>query len=295
MDAKVFSHEVCELGEAPLWSPERNSLFWVDINRHLVFEKGVASHSSCYDSCWEFRSTPTALARAHQGPEHLWVITDSGLIELNLTTGKQKLAVAFCLADNMRTNDAGVGPDGQLWVGTMQREPATPAGKVFSINSDGELTPQAEHITIPNTFCWSPQGDLCYIADSYQRTLYCVPFPEKMSAFQHYAWQHSDCRDVTYDGGAMDRNGALWIARWGGSRVGHIDPTGETLRYYALPAQQPSSCCFGGADQRLLFVTSATERLTDQQKQAAPDSGKVFVVECQAAGQDLPAFCINSR
>jgi sugar lactone lactonase YvrE len=28
----VFDNRVCELGEGPLWRPERGQLFWFDIN-----------------------------------------------------------------------------------------------------------------------------------------------------------------------------------------------------------------------------------------------------------------------
>jgi|TARA_A100001518_G_C1226680_1_gene76923 sugar lactone lactonase YvrE len=293
MEMKVFSHEQCELGEGPLWSPERCSLFWVDISRHLVFEKRLASEATRYDNCWEIKHTPTALALVQHSAKHLWVITASGLIKLELATGKQTIAVEYQLPSGMRTNDANVGPDGKLWISTMERAPSSPAGSIFSINIKGELTPQAKHITIPNTLCWSPDNAYCYLTDSYKRILYRAPFPDQLDSFSQFPWQKSDCSNTTYDGGAVDQQGHLWIARWGGSRIDEIDSAGNTRNQYLVPALQPSSCCFGGKDYRLLFVTTALEGLSNQEKQAAPDAGKVFVMTGKAKGEEIPSFNLD--
>jgi len=293
LETIVFSHEKCDLGEGPLWSPERQSLFWLDINRKLVFEKSPRSQSTHYDNCWSFIATPTALARVAQNPDQLWVICDVGLIKLDLTKGTQTTAVEFQLDKGHRTNDAGVGPDGKLWVGTMQRQPLSPVGKIFSINSAGQLTTQAHGISIPNTFCWSPDGKQLYLTDSFARTLYQVPFPEAVTDFKAHPWLISQQENITYDGGAIDDRGYLWIACWGGARVDQLNLSGETLATYSIPAHQPTSCCFGGEQGKQLFVTSATEGLNDLQKKQLPDAGKVFLINTHQTGIDIPAFAIE--
>ncbi len=293
MEATVFSHENCELGESPLWSPERHSLFWVDINRKLVFEKALESSATHYDACWQFTATPTALAR-HPSDGYLWVITDGGLMTLDLTTGAKAVAVPYSLPDGIRTNDAGVGPDRKLWIGTMQRTPTSPTGNVFSIDADGDVTQEAESITIPNTFCWSPDGSHCYLTDSFERTVYRPTFPGEIAAFKQHPWQQGESEAITFDGGAVDQQGRLWIARWGGGRIDQFESTGHLREQVTLPALLPSSCCFGGHDNRSLYITTAMEGLSVTQRQASPDAGKVFVVECSEPGEDIPRFHIHS-
>ena len=42
MTVKVFDERRCDLGEGPLWHPERNQLFWFDISgkKLLTVEDG---------------------------------------------------------------------------------------------------------------------------------------------------------------------------------------------------------------------------------------------------------------
>ena len=60
------------------------------------------------------------------------------------------------------------------------------------------------------------------------------------------------------DGSAMDAEGYLWNAQWGGSRIVRYSPEGEVDRVVELPVTQPTSCCFGGDNLEFLFVTSAS-------------------------------------
>ena len=292
-EISVFSHEICDLGEGPLWSAERASLFWVDINRHLVFEKAFASQERDFDRCWEFDSIPTALATVLNDTNSLWVITDIGLVKLNLVTGEQNVEVPYQLKDGQRTNDAGVGPDKQLWIGTMQCLPALPEGVIFSVSEQGDITHQGDNITIPNTFCWSLNGQYIHVTDSFQGILYKIPFPEAVSSHQEYPWQKSKDTEATYDGGAMDAEDSLWVTRWGLSCVERINKSGETTDRIAVPSQQPSSCCFGGPDGSVLFITSATENLSASEKSEQPDAGKVFMTRTPTTGGGIPAFHLD--
>lgn len=124
----------------------------------------------------------------------------------------------YALQDELKTNDAGVGPDGKLWIGTMQRTPAAPEGSIFSIDNDGEITPQAEHITIPNTFYWNPNGTHCYLTDSYERIIYCPPFSGYIYSLKQHPWQRSGSDAITFDGGVVDQLGSPWVFRWGEGR-----------------------------------------------------------------------------
>lgn len=295
MDIHIFSHEVCELGEGPLWSPERTSLFWVDINRNTVFEKALSSQVSHYDHCWKLDKTPTALARVMGDANHLWVITEQGLLKLNLSNGQQKLAVPLLLPEGLRTNDAGIGPDGQLWTGSMQRKPLAAAGQLYSINDQMQATAHTQAIAIPNTFCWSPDGQFCYLTDSLQQTLYRVPFPAGMTNFNAYPWLRSQEEGVTYDGGAIDQQGNLWVARWGGYCLDQISPQGQLLNRITLPAQQPSSCCFGGTDLSLLFITTAIEGLSSAELATTPDAGKILVLTSSLPGLAIPSFRLQTK
>ncbi|MBN6056685.1 SMP-30/gluconolactonase/LRE family protein, partial [Nonomuraea sp. RK-328] len=63
------------------------------------------------------------------------------------------------------------------------------------------------------------------------------------------------------DGMAIDAEGCLWIAMWGGGRLVRLDPEGRLLSEVPVPVAQPSSCAFGGPDLDVLYVTTAREGL----------------------------------
>ena len=90
------------------------------------------------------------------------------------------------------------------------------------------------------------------------------------------------------DGGSMDEEGCLWSARWGGSCFVRFTPDGRVDREIELPALQPSSCAFGGADRKTLYMTTARQG----QDGLAPDAldGALFVTRVEVAGLPMPRF-----
>ena len=90
------------------------------------------------------------------------------------------------------------------------------------------------------------------------------------------------------DGASLDVDGCLWGARWGGNRVIRFTPDGRIDREIELPAEQPSSCCFGGPDLKTLYITSARQEL----KGLTPDAldGSLFRVELDVGGLPMRRF-----
>ena len=92
------------------------------------------------------------------------------------------------------------------------------------------------------------------------------------------------------DGMAVDTEGFIWSAQWGGWRISRYDPDGKIERVVEFPVPQVSSCCFGGDDMRTLFVTTATETMSAEDLAKAPLSGSLFAVETPFQGIVEPAF-----
>jgi sugar lactone lactonase YvrE len=77
---------------------------------------------------------------------------------------------------------------------------------------------------------------------------------------------------------------------FGGGRLVRYAPDGRIDREVALPITQPTSCAFGGADLRTLYVTSATQRMTEAELAAQPFAGGVFALDVGVAGLPEPEF-----
>jgi len=83
---------------------------------------------------------------------------------------------------------------------------------------------------------------------------------------------------------AVDADGYIWSANYGGWCVTRYSPDGRIDRIVPMPVPQPTSWVFGGADLKTLYVTSARIRLTSAQFAQAPLSGSVFAISTPIGG-----------
>ena len=95
------------------------------------------------------------------------------------------------------------------------------------------------------------------------------------------------------DGLTVDAAGDLWVAIYGGGRVQHYSPDGELRQELFVPAEQTTCCAFGGPGLNLLYVTTATEHWTDEQRRAEPAAGLVY--RFNTAGDRSPRRTVPSR
>lgn len=283
----IFCETPSSLGEGPLWSKSRNSLFWVDILSNRLYEKSWQSDTL---TIWDLPETVSSLAENESAADCLWLISEQYVVSFDLITGAYKPITEIPLDRGFRTNDGKVGPDGRYWFGSMLRTPQSGIGQIFSIGKDKIINTELNGIAIPNTFCWMPDGSVL-ISDSLQQI--CHRFlPGKDASEIKSIGNFIDISGTsgTPDGGALDKQGNIWIALWGASKVVCYSPAGEQLHEIALPVSQPSSCCFGGPDNNMLFITSAKEGLMTAQLQQYPDSGKVFVAKLMVQGAPVHKF-----
>jgi sugar lactone lactonase YvrE len=92
------------------------------------------------------------------------------------------------------------------------------------------------------------------------------------------------------DGMTVDAAGDLWVAIYGGGRVNRYAPDGSLRQVYPIPARQCTCCAFGGPGLHRLFVTTATEGWTGEQRRAEPAAGLVYRVDTDATGQPALPF-----
>lgn len=281
----IFSRQSCELGESPLWHPQRQSLFWLDILGKKLYEKRLTSSNSDFDRSWMLPEHASFLAADKKNPDLLWMVTNKSFGKFDVSAGTFVPVLELPIEEDMRANDGGVSLNGYLWFGTMQWRPKGSRGKIYSISPSGELQVHAPSIGIPNTFVWNPDGSKFYFSDSLAqiiRRCLVVDGAIDWRACDNFA-DLSGSR-ATPDGGAMDLTEQLWNAQWDGGKVVAYDKDGLITATLTLPVPRPTSCCFGGPDYKHLFVTSARCDMSANELIAAPASGNVFVTELEVAG-----------
>ena len=78
------------------------------------------------------------------------------------------------------------------------------------------------------------------------------------------------------DGAALDTEGGYWCALHGGGRLRRFHADGSMDRDIMLPVSQPTMCAFAGAALDTLYVTSAADKLSPEQRGAEPHAGALL-------------------
>ena len=109
----VFDIRRCELGEGPLWHPERKQLYWFDIpGKRLLTQNDDGPQE------WHFPGCVSAAGWIDR--DTLMIASETALFRFNLETGSKRDIVAL-ESDNpvTRSNDGRADPFGGFWIGTM--------------------------------------------------------------------------------------------------------------------------------------------------------------------------------
>lgn len=146
------------------------------------------------------------------------------------------------------------------------------AAQLYTVKG-GAVVSVLDGLGITNGMCWSPQGDVFYLADSRRRVIWRFGFDADTGLLGPRQEFVRISGSAEPDGATVDAEGCLWSALWGGDCVVRYTPDGRIDRVLEVPVHQPTCVAFGGPDLDLLFVTSAKLGLVDP----ATGAGDVLV------------------
>ena len=274
-----LSVDSCSLGEGPLWHPKLDSLFWFDINAHKMFNWKDGELK-----VWKF-SEPVSAA-GWVDDESLVVATASSLIRFSLTSDI-RTPIVDLEADmpHTRSNDGRADPWGGFWIGTMGLNAEKEAGSIYRFYK-GQLKKIHQHLTIPNSICFSPDKRFVYFADTRQEKIWRqdLDLDSGWPINEPTVFIDFKAQGLHPDGSVCDSEGFLWNAQYGASRLARYSPDGWLDRVENFPASQVTCPAFGGESYSTIFVTSASQGLNDGDLKVEPLAGKVFHFESDAVG-----------
>ena len=279
------------LGESPLWHPDEQLLYWVDIpglqlNR---YDPRTGAHDA-----WHFPGEPACIAPLLGGG--LLLAMRDGIWRFDPATGQRSL-VAPPPYDPaaQRFNDGKADAQGRFWVGTID-DKREPRAALYCL-ADGALQRMADGIAASNGLAFSPDGAVLLWADTKAHRVQAFDLDasdgslSRQRLFAQFPLRDLDAPISGYggrpDGAAMDSEGAYWVAMFEGQRLLRLAPDGTQLAELPLPVRCPTMPCFGGPDLKTLYITTARDKRPADELAAQPLAG--CVLQCRVDVPGLPA------
>jgi sugar lactone lactonase YvrE len=195
------------------------------------------------------------------------------------------------LAGN-RFNDGKCDLTGRFWAGTMDIEERRASGALYFLERN-KVRRVLGGVTISNGLGWSPNNDTMYYIDTPTRRVCAFDYNAETGKVKdrRTVVDFNPDQQGSPDGMAVDTEGKMWVAHWGGSRVTRWNPaTGRPLDAVILPVSQVTSCCFGGRNLDELYITTARTGLDREALLRQPLAGGVFRVKTGLRGLPTNLF-----
>jgi L-arabinonolactonase len=260
----------CELGEGPVWHPEEQVLYWTDILNERIHRYNPASGEQAVFEvglpvgCFGFREAGGFV----MGAGRVLAFWDPNM-------GMEVIQTFEEIESGERFNDGKVDPQGRFWAGWMSKQ--RKQARLYRLDAQGQVKEMESGIAISNGLGWSPDQTLMYYTDT--RT-------QQISVYDYEAasGEISNRRPFVQvpeenghpDGLAVDEDGFVWGAKWGGWKVVRYTPQGQIDREIRLPVERVSSCFFGGPKLDELYITTAQEGMTGEERRLQPQAGDLF-------------------
>ena len=282
LDFRLVADTRCRLAESPVYDARTDTLFFVDILGCRLHAVGLGDGRA---GRWSFDREVGCAGLT--GSRRLVLGLRDRVVLFDPQTGEQELVAEVGLDPAAaRLNDGKVGPDGALWAAAMDdRDEKGPTASLYRVAPDGTCRAVLGGLTIGNGIAWSGDGRTMYLADSRGPWIDAFDFDPAGGALSGRR-RFADLDDATGrpDGGATDAEGCYWSAGVSAGVLNRFAPDGRLIERHELPVPAPTMPCFGGRDNRTVFVTSLREGRSEEALARAPASGGVLAAETGVAG-----------
>lgn len=235
----------------------------------------------------------------------LWLTVPQGRCPISARSGmikraRRRLRGLFVWLDStlmdthcyrMRFNDGAVDSQGRFWAGAMNdpkvQEP-NDEGVLFRLDPDLKLHRVLEPLMIPNGIGWNDNDDTMYLTNSPAGRIFAFDFDPKTGNISNQRVHFELKGPALPDGFAIDVEGCIWSALYGGGKVLRISPEGKVIGQILLPTRNVTCAAFVGTE---LFITTAKDDVDDDK---LPNSvrygGHLYKIDVGVRGQPKNQF-----
>lgn len=276
-----------ELGEGPIWHQSDRSLYFVDVKKHQIHR---CDEHGDHQQSWTAPAQISFILPTKNG-SFICGLQD-GIYHFSSSTGQFSRCndVERDMPAN-RLNDGFVDSRGLIWFGSMDDGETNPTGSLYSMDRDGVVVAHDHDYVITNGPAMSADGRTLFHTDTPNKTIYAfdVAADNTLSnkrVFVTLSVGHPD-------GMAVDADGVLWVAVFGGWRIDRFSASGNLLGSVPFPCANITKLTFGGTDLRTVFVTTARKGLTGAELVQQPLAGGLFSFRSDSTG--LPQHLFSSE
>jgi sugar lactone lactonase YvrE len=277
-----------QLGEGPSWDALTSRLLWVDILGRRVHEYDPVSRQD--QVVLETPADVGAVVPRRDGG--IAIATDGAFATYDAGATHPSNVVPIGV-DSLATqmNDGKCDSRGRFWAGTVAYESPTGSASLYCLEGDLTIKRVLDGVTVSNGLGWSPTGDTMYYVDTATGGIDAFDFDPESGGIAHRRRLISvpPERGVP-DGLAVDSEGGLWVALWGGGVVQRYLHDGRPDQILELPCRRVTSCAFGGQALDELFITTASAGLTADELREQPAAGGLFSCHPGTTGLPTNAF-----
>lgn len=270
------------VGEGALWDEQAQLFYWVDIMSNALYVYNPATgQNRLYDIG---QHVGTVVLRQSGG---VMLALANGFAEYDLASGKLTiLSDPESHLPGNRFNDGKCDPGGRFWAGTMAYADQSTQGSLYRLDADLSVHKMLGNIAISNGIVWSHDKRTMYYIDTMVHNVRAFDYDNASGDISNERVAIPESPEMRMpDGMAIDADGNLWVAHFGGGCVRCWNPhTGQLIDQIDLPAKQITSCAFGGAELDTLFITSAAIGLDAEALAKQPLAGSLFSVKPGVTG-----------
>jgi sugar lactone lactonase YvrE len=291
--AELLADARSTLGEGPLWDAAHARILWVDIVEGRLNDTRLDGSTETI-----LRVDAPVGAVALRSSGGLVLVAGDGISTCRDDGSGVSEVAHVTMRPGERWNDAKVDPGGRFVAGTLTEQFHDGVTKTYPhegsrlvrLDPDLSLNPVLD-VTLSNGLGWTADGRTFYYVDTMTGRIDAFDYqPAAGEIANRRPLVHVDESDGFPDGLAVDEEGGIWVALWGGRSVRRYLPDGTVDAMIELPVTNVTSCAFIGPELDRLVITSAREELTPQQLDAEPHAGSLFIAEPGVRGVPVAAF-----
>jgi D-xylonolactonase len=244
----------CGCAERPSWVEETQKLYFTDVDAPAIY---------CYDARTRraeqvYRGKDVVGGMTVHEDGRLLLFMAGGAIRLWSRDHIETVRAGVEGEEQSRFNDVLADPKGRVFCGTM---PAGDRGqgRLYRWDPDGSVHLLLEQAGLPNGMGFSPDLKWFYFTNTQARTIERFSYSLESGEISNPSvLVQLDEDEGNPDGLAVDDEGCLWSAHFGGHRLARYSAGGEKISHIDLPmAENPTCPVFAGEGSSTLYLTTA--------------------------------------